>query len=63
MTIALDRIRFFVAKLSDPHTKRPERIACWDLISKTAREAAEKEVQEGDAINSVKADPALEIPF
>ncbi len=63
MTVVLDRIRFIIAKLGDPHTKREERLACWRLISSAALDAHEKEVQEGDAINSVKADPSLEIPF
>lgn len=64
MTVALDRIRFFVAKLSDPQTNRTERLACWRLISSAALDAHEKEVQEGDAINLIiETDPATKVPF
>lgn len=63
MTVALDRIRFFVNKLADPRTKRSVRLECWRLISSAALDAHEREVQEVDSLNSLKADPALETSF
>jgi hypothetical protein len=60
---ALDRIRFFVAKLSDERTTQSERFACWRLISSAALDAHEREVQEMNELNAVMADPALEAPI
>lgn len=63
VSIALDRIRFFVAKLSDERTTRSERMACWELIAKAARLGLEGEVQEMNELNAVMSDPAMEVPI
>lgn len=63
MTIALDRLRFCIARLADPKTSKPERLACWRLIIHIAGDAHDVELQQFDSLKIVKADPALEAPF
>lgn len=57
--IALDRIRFFVGRLSDAKMARSQRMECWRLIISAARDAHEAEVREQDELNSVVADPII----
>lgn len=59
MSIALDRIRFFLAKLSDERTSKRDRMACWRLISSAALDAHEQEVQQFSEATFVMADPSL----
>lgn len=57
-----DRIQFFLSRLRDEKTKASDRLLCLKLISDAALNEYWAELGKMDALNSLKADPALEVP-
>lgn len=58
-----DSIRYHLKVLQDGTTYVPGRLILWRLIIRTAQDEYDRELQELDSLNSVKADPALEVPI
>lgn len=56
------RIQWRLKQLANPATSRLDRLMIWKSISDAALCAWEKEVNDLDSLNSLKADPVLEVP-
>lgn len=61
MKPVLERITHHIEKLADPHTMRGFRVWHWQAIRDLAQKELDREFAELEALNSVKADPALEV--
>lgn len=61
--IAYDRIQFCLSRLRDEKTKASDRLKCLRLISDAALNEYWAELAKADSLNSLKADPALEVPI
>lgn len=59
--IVHDRIRWHLQRLEKPRASKEERLIRWRLVIRAAQDAYEKEVQTLEALNSLKADPSMEV--
>lgn len=58
-----DRIRYHLKTLTTRGLPANDRLSLWRSIIRLAQDEYDRELSELESLNSVKADPALEVPI
>jgi hypothetical protein len=63
MDTPVRRIRWRLVRMATGKCSKNERLVHWRTIARLALDEYERELSQLESLNSVKADPALEVPI